>query len=343
MDAPTTPPQVKPDRIFQFAFAYAAPLILETAVRLRVFDVLDAGPKTAEEAAAATGASARGLRILMNALVGFEFLKKDAAGRYALTPESAAFLVSTKPAFRGGFFRHTSGQLIPKWLQLTEVVRTGRPAGAVNQEGTGAAFFEQFVEDLFPMSIASAQLLADVLGLPQAKGPVSVLDLAAGSGVWGIGLAQKAPQVRVTAVDWPGVIPVTRRMAQRQGVADRFRFVEGDLMQADFGKGHQVATLGHILHSEGAERSRALLKKTFAALAPGGTIAIAEWIVNEERTGPPPALLFAVNMLVNTDQGDVFSLGEMSAWLREAGFGEPRLVEAPGPGPLVLATRPLAA
>jgi SAM-dependent methyltransferase len=219
------------------------------------------------------------------------------------------------------------------------VVRTGRPAAAVNQEQTGAAFFEQFVEDLFPMNYPAAQQLADVLGIPQAKGPVNVLDLAAGSGVWSIGLAQKSPQVRVTAVDWPGVIGVTRRVAQRCGVADRYRFVEGDLMRADFGSGYQVATLGHILHSEGEERSRALLKKTFAALAPGGTIAIAEWIANEERTGPPGALIFAVNMLVNTERGDVFSFGQMSGWLREAGFVNPRLVEAPGPGPLVLANK----
>ena len=50
---------------------------------------------------------------------------------------------------------------------------------------------------------------------------------------------------------------------------DRFTFTAGDLASADFGSGHQVATLGHILHSEGMERSKTLLKKTFAALAPG--------------------------------------------------------------------------
>ena len=38
----------------------------------------------------------------------------------------------------------------------------------------------------------------------------AVLDLAAGSGVWGVSLAEKSPKVRVTAVDWPGVLPVTR-------------------------------------------------------------------------------------------------------------------------------------
>src|SRR5262249_48284021 len=160
------------------------------------------------------------------------------------------------------------------------------------------AFFAEFVEDIFPFSYQNTQILADHLGLPQAKQPVSVLDLAAGSGVWGIGLAKKSPQVRVTAVDWPEVLKVTRRVAEKHGVADRFTFSPGARRQADSGNGNQIATLGHIIHSEGEARSRTLLKKTFAALAPGGTIVIAEWIPNEERTGPPPALIFGVNMLV---------------------------------------------
>ncbi|MBV9851433.1 MAG: methyltransferase domain-containing protein [Armatimonadetes bacterium] len=324
----------------QFAFGYAPPLMIEAAVRHRVFDVLDAGPRTVAEVSAETGASERGLRAVMNALVGLGLLAKDDAGRYTLTPESAAFLVSGKPGFFGGLFRHTTSQLLPPWMQMTEIVRTGRPAMAVNQEGAGAEFFEAFVEDIFPNSYPGARALAGALGVAGAEGPVSVLDLAAGSGVWGIALAQASPQVQVTAVDWPQVVPVTRRVASRFGVADRFRYIEGDLHDADFGTGHQIATLGHILHSEGEERSRALLGKVFDALAPGGVIAIAEMLTNEERTGPPHALIFAVNMLVNTDQGDTYSFGEISRWLQDAGFVNPRTLDAPGPSPLILADKP---
>ena len=109
---------------------------------------------------------------------------------------------------------------------------------------------------------------------------------------------------------------------------------------AEFGSGHQVATLGHIIHSEGKERSQALLKKTFAALTSGGTIAIGEMIPNDDRTGPAFPLLFAVNMLVNTEKGDTFTFAEMSGWLQEAGFTNPRLVDAPSVSPLLLATKP---
>jgi ubiquinone/menaquinone biosynthesis C-methylase UbiE len=339
MSTPNGAP-VTPERIYQFAFAYAAPLALEAAIRHHIFDVLDAGPLSLRQVHEATGASERGLAPVLNFLAGLDFLRKDAEGNYSLAPESAAFLVSNKPGFQGGLIRHTSEQLLPNWLQLNRVVATGKPAVSVNQQGPGSAFFHEFVNDIFPMSYHVAQELAAHLNLSAAGAAVSVLDLAAGSGVWGIALAQSSAQVRVTAVDWPDVLPVTRATVERFGLTDRFTFDTGDLHEADFGTGHNVATLGHILHSEGAELSKALLKKTFHALASGGTIAIAEFLVNADRTGPMNGLVFAINMLVNTDCGDTFSFEEISGWLGEAGFVDARTLATHGPSPLVLATKP---
>jgi ubiquinone/menaquinone biosynthesis C-methylase UbiE len=331
--------QVTPERLMQFGFAYAPPLVIAAAVSNKVFDILANGPKTAEEVSKTTGSSNRGLGAIMNALVGLELLSKN-GNKYSLTPESEAFLLSNKPGTLAGFFPMNMKRLIPLWLKLDDIVRTGRPAEARNEEHPGTEFFTELVENIIPMSYSSAQALADHLKLGEAKQPKRVLDVAAGSGIWGIVLAQKSPQVQVTAVDWAGMIPTTKQTTAKFGVADRFKFIEGDIGEADFGNGYDIATLGHILHSEGAERSRHLLKKTFNALKSGGTIAIGEWLVNDERTEPLPSLMFAVQMLVNTKEGDTFSFNEIKNWLEEAGFKDARTLEAPGPSPLILATKP---
>src|SRR4051812_16588789 len=125
MSASSTP-TVRPDRIMEMIWGYAPPLILATASKIGVFDLLDAGPKTIDEIAKATGASTRGLRAILNALVGFNFLSKADAGRYALTPESAAFLVSSKPGFLGKFVEFSALTMMPTWLPLPEIVRTGK-------------------------------------------------------------------------------------------------------------------------------------------------------------------------------------------------------------------------
>jgi len=226
------------------------------------------------------------------------------------------------------------------WLNLKDVVRTGKPNAPVNLEQHGGEYFKGFVETLFATNYRAAKTLAEAISIARKEQPVRVLDLAAGSGVWGIVLARESSHVTVTAVDWPTVLDMTMAVARRWGLLHRFQFVGEDLLSAEFSEGHHIAILGHIVHTEGAIRTQALLKRTFEALAPGGIIAIADFLVNEDRTGPPMALIWAVNMLVQTEEGDTFSFGEISGWLRDAGFENPRLLENPGPSPVILANKP---
>jgi len=317
----------------------APPMILEAAVRTGVFNSLKDGSKTAAQVSEATGASLRGVTSIMNALAGLELLEKTGES-YALTPESRAFLLTDAPGYLGGMIAHISSQLIPKWLDIENIVRTGRPSATVNRPTEGSAFFEKFVSALFPFNYGAASAVAEPLGVPNAAAPVRVLDLAAGSGVWGIALARQSPHVTVTAVDWPGVLEITKKTAARFGLTDRFNFIAGDLADVNFGRGYNIATLGHILHSEGPERSKSLLRKVFHALAPGGTIVIAEFLVDPERKANTMGLIFDVNMLVNTENGGTYSFEEIREWLSEAGFVKAGLVPAPGPSPLIFADKP---
>src|SRR5881396_4361936 len=106
---------VTPERLMEIGFAYAPPMIISAGVNNKVFDSLQNGAKTSEQIAGETGASARALRILMNALVGLDLLKKDRQGKYSLTPESASFLLTNKPGTLAGFFRTILPQLVSRW------------------------------------------------------------------------------------------------------------------------------------------------------------------------------------------------------------------------------------
>ncbi|MGH7151640.1 MAG: methyltransferase, partial [Planctomycetota bacterium] len=138
--------------------------------------------------------------------------------------------------------------------------------------------------------------------------------------------------------DLPAVLRVTRRTARREGVAGRFRFLPGDLRRFSFERRrYDLVILGHICHSEGAARTRRLLRAARRALLPGGRILIAEFLADEGRKGPVASLLFALVMLARTEEGEVFTFGEMRGWLREAGFAEPRRIDAPPNATLLLA------
>jgi len=335
-----SPENLTPQRLLQYGNGYAAPLMIHASVANGLFDALDGRAMLAEELSVATGASVRGIRILLKGLLAISVVVRDSDGKYTLAPDASAFLVKGKPDYQGAIFRHYATQVIPRWLQIEEVVRTGRPAAAINVEAEGAGYFEKFVEALFPNSYPAAKVLASELGLHRAVSSVKVLDIAAGSGVWGIALAQSSPFVTVSALDWPGVITVTKRIAAQYGVGDRITTIAGDLHEVDYGGPYDIATLGQILHSEGEEKSRKILAKTYDALAPGGVAAIAEFVVNDDESGPPASLIFSVNMLVNSEAGDTYTFRELRSWLDEAGFVDVRAVDAPGLSPLILAKRP---
>src|SRR5436190_19934990 len=188
----TNKDHMTPERLMQFRFPSSPPLMIAAAVSNKVFDSLATGAKTANEVSKETGASVRGLHAIMNALVGLELLKKDRQEKYSLTPESATFLLSDKAGTQAGFFATILPQLVSRWLSLTEVVRDGRPVLAVNQEAPGTEFFSQLVENIILMSYPSAEALGHHLKIAKTKSDVRVLDLAAGSGIWGIALTQKS-------------------------------------------------------------------------------------------------------------------------------------------------------
>ena len=91
---------VTPERIMQFAWGYVPPLVLEAAVHHRIFDLLDAGPKTISEVQKETGASERGLTAVMNALVGMNFLAKISRGSFHSHPKVPRFWSVPNPAFK---------------------------------------------------------------------------------------------------------------------------------------------------------------------------------------------------------------------------------------------------
>jgi hypothetical protein len=74
-----------------------------------------------------------------------------------------------------------------------------------------------------------------------------------------------------------------------------------------------------IMHINSPQTNQELLHKAARALSPGGRIVIADFFVDPGRTSPLPSALFAINMIVNTDHGDTYTVDEMRSWLLAAG------------------------
>jgi SAM-dependent methyltransferase len=151
-------------------------------------------------------------------------------------------------------------------------------------------------------------------------------------------LGRLNPQLTVTQIDSPEVNRVARELVSRAGVGDRFQTVDGDILTDDFGwSRYDVAVYSHIAHMLGPAQNLAVFEKIRRALKPTGTLVIADFVLEDDRSGNPFALLFQANMLVKTKEGACWRRADYRTWLGDAGFGEVSFVPTPGPVSLILA------
>src|SRR5262249_102038 len=239
--------------------------------------------------------------------------------RYSLTPAATTYLVRGSDLYMEGAGRMTQG-LAMQFSQLSQVVRTGHALGEMGAANPGE-FFAFLVKSIFPASYAGSK--AAVASIPKAgrNRIKEILDVAAGAAPWSIAFAEAIPEARVTALDYAQVIPVTREYTDKYGVSSRYSFIERDLRESEFGlEGYDLVILGHIIHGEGRDGGIRLIEKSATALKKGGQLLIAEFIPNDERTGPALPLLFGLNMMIATQGADVFTMREYREWLKSAGF-----------------------
>jgi SAM-dependent methyltransferase len=309
-----------PGLVFDMVMAYQRTGALKAAIDLDVFGALGEEPVDVRSIAKHCGASERGIRILCDFLVINSVLAKVGAG-YKHTPSSALFLDPRSPACMASVAQFmTEPDAVEPCARLAEVVRKGR----TTLEGEGT------VEPDNPLWVVFAEKMAPMMGpmaaplgkfvLDGHQGPMRVLDIAAGHGLFGIEIAKQNKQAHVTGLDWASVLRVALRNAEKAGVQDRYDMLAGSAFDVDYGGPYDAVLLTNFLHHFDKPTCVSLLRKVRSALKPGGRAATLEFVPNEDRVSPPMPAAFSLTMLITTASGDAYTLNELTDMYAEAGF-----------------------
>ncbi|HTZ48276.1 MAG TPA: class I SAM-dependent methyltransferase [Verrucomicrobiae bacterium] len=330
-----------PGIVFENLQAFQKTAALRAAIELDIFGAIGKGCHDVASIARHVDASERGVRILCDFLVVCGLLQK-VDGHYQHTPSSAAFLDPASPHCLASIakFMAVPAQREP-YERLAEIVRKGRTvlygAGTVEPENP---LWVEFAQNMAPMMAPMAGPLGAVV-LQGRKGPMRVLDIAAGHGLFGIEIAKQNPEAHVTGLDWAPVLRVALENARKAGVQDRYNMLPGSAFDVDFRGPYDAVLLTNFLHHFDVETCVALLKKVRAVLRPGGCAATLEFVPNEDRVSPATPAGFAMTMLTTTAAGDAYTFRELAEMHERAGFGPAVAHAIPmSPHTIVMAVNP---
>ena len=318
--AQPTGPQPNLGKIFDAMNAYQISMSIKGALALELFTHIDEGIATAEDHAKRSGATLKGVRVVCDFLAVNGLLAKQ-DGRYSLPLDSKFFLSKHSPAYVGAavnFLHHP--RLMNCFSDLSATMMRG---GATDDILSDEGIWEEYARSMTGIVAAVARAAAALL---QQGGPIrNVLDIAAGHGLFGIQVAQSNPEVHVTALDSAAVLKVAVQNATVAGVDSRYTLLSGSAFDVDLGSGYDLVLLPNFIHALDFAPNVALLKRIREAMAPGGRIAVIEFVPNEDRISPPSAAAFGLMMLGSLPGGDAYTFAEIAAMLMESGFKNPKM------------------
>jgi ubiquinone/menaquinone biosynthesis C-methylase UbiE len=298
--APTAAPVLQPEQLSFLFEARAASAVLAACLDLGVFDRLDQGPVDAATLARDCGIREETAPALLSALASLGLVDTDHRGGFVgVTADLKWFL-----------------ELLGRYDSFADGLRHRPESSADAPPGFDVAF-GRTVGPLASLCSPATDTATERLA---GAGP-RVLDLGAGAAPWSLALAAQDPNVVVTAVDLPAVLPVTRQAVAAAGREDQFHLVEEDMFRITLDDdAFDLVILGNVCHLFDESTNRQLLARVARWIAPGGTVAIIEFVPNERRDAPRSVALYGAELVRRVPTGQLYPFSSYASWLRETGF-----------------------
>jgi SAM-dependent methyltransferase len=297
-------------------FMHSGTLI--AAIELSVFDALAAGPLTIAKLARSIGLTEDRTDKLVTACATLELIGKD-GDQVANTEETDRFLVRGKPTYFGDYLVHLAKGSYASWGNLAARLKSPPPQGLGRYFATGGDPKEAraLTEAGYTGSQGTARRLAHRFDFSRYH---QLLDLGGGSAVYSIEACRQNPDLKATVFDFENVCVVAREFVEKAGLTDRIEARALDFTSQPLPKGADVVLLCGNIHAYDSDTARRVVCNAYDALEPGGAMIICDYMLNDERTGPPVAAFISVSQAFNPGSGRVHSGADFASYLREAGF-----------------------
>lgn len=318
----------------QLMCGYWGARVLHVAVKLDLFNVLEAGPLNVATTAEKIRADVRATEMLLNACVALGLLEYEKEGTvtYKNSAVSAVFLVRSSEYYQGQLVSMYSDDWA-LWEKLYEAVRKGGPVGIT------PPFDNEKIRAMNDSASVTAPCMLKKLDLSRVH---RVLDVGGGPATYSIAFARACPDAQITVLETPQGSQVTRDFVNAAGMSDRIAIETGDFLTDEFDReAYDLVLLSNIVHQLSTDHCRLLLKKSFEALASEGQCLVNDFLLRDDKTGPLLSTLFGLNMFLHFENGRTYSGWEITDYMQTEGFIRVQIVPLePTPYSYVAGTRP---
>jgi SAM-dependent methyltransferase len=329
-----------PEKILQTGLGFWPSKTLLSAVELGVFTELASGPADLDTLRSRLGLHPRAAADFFDSLVALGFLQRE-DGQYTNTEETALFLDRSKPTYVGGILEMANLRLFDAWSRLSTGLRTGEPQNELRLGGKESPFAVIYADPnrlksfLSAMTGISHGANIEIAKKVPWKHYKTFADLGTAQGDLAVQIALANPQLTGFGYDLSPVQPIFEEYAAHNGIADRLRFQTGDFFR-DALPQVDVLTMGHILHDWNLEEKKALIRKAYDAIRPGGALVVYDSIIDDDRSKNAFGLLMSLNMLIETPGGFDYTAADCCRWLQDAGFVKTQVEHLVGPDSMVV-------
>lgn len=308
----TDPPT--PDLIFQLAQGFMVSKHLFAASELGLFQALAEGPVDLDGLTARTGLTRRTARISVDAMVAIGLVERRGSD-YANTPVAAAFLSGVAQTDMRPLLTFWDALSYPAWADLAGALGRGRPAREIFE--IDDALVPIMSAGIEAATAGACYATPRVAGLPTGS---RVLDIGGGTGSWAIALAANDPELTATVLELPDVASVAQDRLRASAFSDRVEVRTGDLLTDEFPRGYDAFLLANVVHYFSPRTNQSILRRIREAAEPGARLLLADFWTDPTHTQPLPAALMAGEFAIHVNEGDVYSVEEVTAWLANTGW-----------------------
>ena len=290
------------------ANAYRHSALLFAVLKIGLFDVLREEALSCEELGKILNVSSRRLRAFLDALAYYDVLVRE-GDRYAVAQD---WLPLTDPEREDNLqarFAHNIRNS-QSWFFAAEVLLSDRPAFTLspttepNDDARTA-----FHRSLGTRSLTLMRLILNSLPIPDGA---RILDLGGGFGDICRPILERDPKANALLFEAPPTAALAKKHHERLGLSDRFSVIAGDFLTDELPSDLDLVIVSNILHIYSESTCLALLDRLRLSLRPKGLLLIHEVTIDPDREGPLGGLHFAINMAINTAEGDAHPPRNMS-------------------------------